>query len=335
MKILLAICIYFGLAIFGCGEERVIPFDELYVSVETNDWRKRPRDREGLHVKVSVSRGEEEQERVSIDVNCFEFPVGKRMLLEEELLAFDEAAEAGLRKEEFSKETMTKTFHGPEKTVFETRKEEENWVISVSRVGEEALFDVTEGQRLRKALAEAQAGKRWFEQLLIAQDLPEATPDTRPPQSTGYYVVSKLGEVKGRGIDYDISVSVLSLNREPQYSIMHQLRFRTDNGGGGSCSGAWVEGLLRKVSEALEAIKKRRNYSFKSGNKEHRYSVTANLETKEADVIFHPGEFFGDQKAKHGHFGEEQLAEIRALINSYEARKNWFQEHEEWFFTRA
>lgn len=199
----------------------------------------------------------------------------------------------------------------------------------MSRSGKNAVFSADEGDNLKMALHQVKLGQAWFKLLLNSEKLPKETPTAKPPLSNGYYLSSKIGEVAGRGIGYEVSVRRRRAGHS-QYNISHGLRFTTAHGSMGSSGGSWVSGLLAEITKALDAIKRGQEYRHKSD----RYSVKANLRTKEADVTLNLGAFFKDKTPKKGHFGVEQLNEIRTLIKSYDAKKNWFEEHEHWFYTK-
>ena len=104
-------------------------------------------------------------------------------------------------------------------------------------------------------------------------------------------------------------------------------------------SGTWVKELFQRISLALEAIEKGKDYSFDSDVEDDglkndsawvRYIVIANSVTKEADVEVIPR---GDP-VLNGHFGQEQFKAIQHLIKRCEKRKKWFEDHEDIFFSR-
>jgi len=333
MKILFTLLVVFLTVISGVCEESLIPVEEFYISVNTNDFMNRPHGRKGLSVSVGVLRGKEDPQGQTItDINCFEFPAGKRMFLKEDIKVFYEAADAAKMGKVYLKETDTQIFMGIEKTIFKSIHMDGEWVVMVSRLGKDAVFSANEGDSLKKALHQAKLGQAWFKLLLNSEKLPKETPTAKPPLSNGYYLSSEIGEVSGRGISYAVSVSARGRgrNRAPNYNITHELSYSGAHGKMGTSSGQWVSGLLAEITIALEAIKKGKAYSHKSQG----YSVKANLKTKEADVTWYLGVFFKGETPKKGHFGVEELNEIRTLIKSYDVKKKWFEEHEHWFYTK-
>lgn len=319
-------------------DDRLIPFDDYYISVETNDWMNRRDGMNSLNVTVKISRSAKVSiGSTSIEVNCLEFPAGKTMFLKEDLKLFFDAGAAAVKGEKYRKETLTSTLYGDEITVFETVDSNGGKMIRVNRAGKEALFALSEIVNVKEALVQAQVGKAWFDNLLIAEELPKKMPRAKPPVADSYFLISKLGEISGRGIGYRVSVFSNSVGKEQKYYLRHQLSFLNPSGGGmGSSGGQWVAGLLQEVSSALEAIEKGREYSFESGlEKGRKYTVVANLDTAEADVILFLGDFFKKGAVVKGHYGKEDLVAIEQLIKGHEARMKWFEKHENLFFTRS
>lgn len=313
----------------------MIPFDELYISVETNDWRNRKGEEARLSVAVSVSRSAEAPHgSTSVEVDCFEFESTRRMLPEADLKMFLAAGDAAQKGENFREAVMTKTFRGEKETTYEVVEVDGKKMIRVSRGEERAEFLPGEAAKVRVALVEARAGQAWFEKLLADHTMPVPNEQARPPRAEGYYVDSAIGTVSGKGIGYEVSVASHSRTEVPQYHIGHTLCLYSEEGElNGTLSGNWVAGLLQKVASALEAVNAGNAYNFTSGEDEgRRYSVTANLTTKKADVSLSPGNFFKGRNAEKGAFGQAQLADIRRLIDGCEDRIKWFQANEHLFF---
>lgn len=314
-------------------EERLIPMDQFFISVETNDWLRRPENRDGLSVSVSMARGAGEKAgTVKVEVDCYKFESAERGLSEEDRQMFVKVAEAAKRKEAFSRQILSPTLFAKKETLFESKEMGGEWVVTMSRGGNTGIFLADEGERLEKAMAQARAGEKWFKELLYARKRPEPTAVAHPPRSHFFMLSSTVGKVSGRGIDYEVTVSSFPTGEEP-YRVEHWLRFSQGKEGMGSSSGAWVEVVLRRVADALVAIGRGSKYSFESPAKEEDgFSVVANLETKEAEVTIVPGSFFPDRAKKTGHFGEAQLAGIRKLLDEAQPRIEWFRENEALFF---
>ena len=315
---------------------RLIPFDHFYVSVETNDWLNQSDEGPHLNVTIRVSRDAGDPNgSTSVEVNCYEFDADQRMLPEADLKAFLEAGDAAGNGKDFRKEVMTKTFRGERKTLYEVVSVDGKEVIRMSRGEKKVEFMPGEADRVRHALEQARSGEAWFKKLLSDEKIPSANPEAKPPQANGYYLSSSIGRISGRGIGYEISVFSHTFGRAPHYGIEHMLCLYSEDGElNGTLSGGWVARLLQKISIALDAVKAGRAYSFKSGEDEGQsYTVTANLDTKEADLVLHPDNFFNNRNAEKGHFGESQLAEIRKLIDGCDERIKWFKANEHLFFT--
>lgn len=316
----------------------LIPFDEFFVSVETNDWMNRRDEGTRLHVSVHVSRSAEEPNgSTSVEVNCFQFEAAQRMLPDEDLKAFLAAGDAAQGGKEFRDAVMTKTFRGEKETTYEVVEVDGKKMIRISRGEEQAEFLPVEAAKVRDALAQAKSGQAWFRKLLVDKTMPVPDEEASPPKAKVYYLSSSIGTVSGEGIGYEVSVASHSRTEAPQYSIQHTLCLYSGDGElNGTLGGDWVAGLLQKIALALEAVNSGSAYTFTSGEKEgRRYSVTANLATKEADVSLNPGEFFKNRNAEKGSFGQAQLADIRKLIDGCDERIKWFKGNERLFFNGA
>lgn len=314
----------------------LIPFDEFFVSVETNDWMNRRDEGTRLNVSVRVSRSADEPNgSTSVEVNCFKFEADQRMLSEADLKVFLAAGDAAQGGKEFREAVMTETFRGEKETTYEVVEADGKKMIRISRGEEKAELLPGEAAKVRIALAQARSGREWYRKLLADKTMPIPNEEARAPQANGYYLTSSIGTVSGKGIGYEVSVSSYSIGQTPRYDIGHTLcLYSADGRLNGTLGGAWVAGLLHKISSALDAVNAGRAYSFTSGEDDgRRYSVTANLKTREADVILVPGEFFKDRDPEKGSFGVAQLADIRKLIDGCGERIKWFQAHEHLFFT--
>lgn len=319
----------------GTSQERLIPYDEVFINVHTKPLIDRKHKGEKLNVSVRMSKGNEDgNDSASIDVNCNGFSHLQRMMPENDLETFFEIGEAALAGKDARKEVVTKTFGGELTSAYESVRAKEGRVIRITRGAESVDFPTEEAGRVRAALEEARIGQAWYEKILVATELPKATPDARPPRSGGYYLDSQVGLVSGRGISYEITVSANAMLGDQSYGISHGLIFYENGHMAGTMSGDWIKALLHKVTLALDAAKNGSNYSFKSGKDDGRsYEVKANLGTKEADLILTLGNFFGKRRPKEAHFGVAQLEEIRGLIDEYEVRKQWFANNEDLFFS--
>lgn len=331
-----ALCAISLAALFGSSafaDDRLIPFDDFYVSVETNDSLNRVGKLNSLDVTVQVSRAGSAED-ISIEVNCYEFSSTRRELFEEDVKAFLEACDAATKSQDYRKEISSQTQFGRDNTLYAVLTVNQQKRVFVTR-GETALFAPDEGAKLKHALAQARAGEAWFRKLLTEQKLPAKQPDAKPPQANNYYLTSKLGEVTGEGLSYEVALRNYRFNAVP-YQMEHSLRFVTLGGSEGSSGGDWVKGMVDQIALAWNAAAKKQAYSFKSPatRSVDKFTVTANLTTQQADVEFQPGSFFGKHSPIQGSFSKAQLAEIRQVMALSEARKKWFVEHEDWFFER-
>lgn len=234
--------VWIALALPCHAEECLIPMDQFFISVETNDWLRRPENRNGLNVSVTMTRGEGEKAGATkVEVDCYEFESAERGLSDEDQQVFAKAAEAATRKEAFSRQILSPTLFAKKETLFESKEVDGAWVVTMTRGGNTGTFIPEEGERLKNALVEARAGEKWFKELLYAKKAPEPTPVAHPPRSNFFMISSSIGKVGGRGVDYEVSVSSFPMGEE-RYHVEHWLRFSQGEEGMGTSSGKWVEG---------------------------------------------------------------------------------------------
>lgn len=331
----------FVFSVFAMGvaisDERIIPIDNIYISVETNSFLAARSNGGSISVSVRMSRHEEAPVgSTEIDVNCFEFPAGKRMFHKADIDALREASAACEKGEAFLKEIVTKTFLGDEKTTFEAVEKNGVFMVLVSRAGSEVMFLPEESKRVDEAIKEAEIAQKWYQKLLVAKEMPTESPDARPPKARGFYLDAKLGEVLGRGIGYEVSLKNMGYFSQPSYQVGHAINFYQNGEMFEMVSGDWLKVMLKNIAEAIEAASEGRDYSYKA-NKDGdsmigSYTVTANSATKEADVSYQSGKLSKKLKVREGHFGEKQLKEIRQYIEQGPVIQKWFEENESLFY---
>jgi len=314
----------------------LIPLGEFKVTVVTDNWMKPGGAGNGLNVSVRVSRDAKDRNgSTSVEVNCYDFKSDQRMFPEADLKVFLAAGDAAQEGKEFRETVMTKTFRGETETTYEVVDVDGKKMVRISRGEEKAELLPGEAAKVRTALEQARSGEAWFRKLLAEDTMPIPSEEAKPPQADGYYLQILIGTVPGKGIGYEVSVSSHSFGKPPHYTTDHTLcLYSADGTLSGTLSGGWVDGMLWKISSAIDAANTDRAYSFTSGEYEgRRYTVTANLKTKEADVILTPVVGFKNFKTEKGSFGLAQLTEIRKLIAGCDERIKWFQANEHLFFT--
>ena len=168
------------------------PPEKVFVSVHTKPFIDRKNRGEKLSVSVRMSKGSGDAVgSASIDVDCYSFSSGQRMMPETDLEAFYEIGKAAVDGKDARKEVVTKTFQGDMNTLYESADTTNGKMIRVTRGDETVDFSPEEAELVRAAVAEAEIGKAWFEKILVATEFPEASPDARPPRSGGYSLNSE------------------------------------------------------------------------------------------------------------------------------------------------
>ncbi len=311
------------------AETRLIPFDEFFLSVPLEDVTAAAG---GIQVSVRVSRGVQEPlGSTKVEVSCPVLAFPERSLDAEEVAVFLEACAAASRGEVFRQEVR----RGINKTVYESALMEGGWRVRMRRGGE-VLFAPQEAARLKASLAQAAAAEAWYRELLTAGTLPEKTAAAHPPKAAGFFLISKLGGVRAEGLEYEVTLRKFPFKGAQKYSVTHGLRYFALGGSQTSMSGAWVKRLLEQVALALQAVGRKEAFAYVSpqNGRDNKFTVTANLETQQADVTFDAGGYTGKHSPVQGSFGVKQLAEIRAIAAQGPAREKWFAEHESWFFEK-
>src|SRR5205809_511536 len=291
-----------------------IPFPEFYVSVQTNDFLNRPGKKTALSVSVQVGRFHDNpQGRIDIDVNCYEFDAGIRGFDDQDRRVFLQATSAAKEGKKFATTIVSPALTPRQiETRFESTQVNGAWLVRVIRGEQAAVFQPEEGERLAKALDEARAGEAWFQSLLRDPISPKPNQERHPPRSRGYYVDSKIGEVDGGDLTYQVALSCTSFRELPTYSTQHGISFRKNGERIGFMAGKWVESLLQQISQGLDSLDQNADYSFIPDDR--RYKVEANRQNGEVDVTIARGDFFTDRTPVIGHFGRAQLQQIGTLI---------------------
>ncbi len=305
------------------AEDRLIPFDELFIDVGINGASQK------LRVAVKVQRtAHEPLGSAAIEVSCPDFTSQNKTLEITEVADFLAACKAAANGEAYRKEVRT----GFDKTVYEVVKVSDGTRVSALR-GRQVMFDPEEGARLKETLAQAVVTAEWYRLLLREHSLPAKTAEAHPPKAASFYLSSRVGGVQCEGMGYEVLLTHLGRPTDLQYFVMHGLRHASLHGGMSISRGEWVKSLLAQVSLALQAAEKNTAFRFESAPSSaqgSKFTVTANLMTQRADVTFVPGRIFGKSSPEECSFGVAELTAIRELAEQGEARAKWFTEHEEW-----
>ena len=321
----------------GAAEERLIPFEDFLISVTVKDPAKRESPK--VEVTLQVERNAlKHKPGTAIEVTCPVLASANRTLEHEDVAALMGACAAAMSGQEYRQEVRPKT-------VYEVVTVSEGRRVRMRRDGE-VLFAPQEAGWLKEMLAQATAAEAWYKMLLTARTLPVKTAEARPPQATYYYLSSKVGEVRGKGLGYEAAFEHYKLHYKLKQSQGYGVRMGLYlDEPPPTAYGRWVQRLKGQVELALEAVRKQQAFAYESPPEQTagaggavitgKFSVTANLATQQAEVDIGPDlsmdliEFRGHVQ---GSFGVAQLAELRELDARVEAQAKWFTEHEAWFF---
>jgi len=314
------------------ADDRLIPFDDFHLSVDTN-WRAEKAGKgDALKVHVEVSRSAEDPVgSARTEVYCFGFDSDKREFSVSDLATLFESFNAASEGRIYQKEILSTTFFGQANTRFEVTAVGEKPVVRVSRGEAEVSFTLAEAERTREALAHAKAAEAWYRKLLTGTELPAITAEVHPPLAHRPYLTSTVGKVSGGGFAFEIRVSSWG-DDEENYQVDRRI---------GGENQEWsaedrVDHLIATISQAIDAGKAGEtfNHQFYSGSNGtgDKISVTVNPATGKADITFKFGEHWPPRLSiATGTFGEKELKAIRQLEAEAETRRKWFEEHKSLF----
>lgn len=319
------------LATLSTLAERIIPGENLSVTIYTHgDFRNHDEDFQ-MKVKLHAYRNPQAQPQVttSIETFCNGFTKPGTPLNPAELEALLAAGDAAEKRQEFQKTVVT----GDLQTRIEVVKINQSRKIFILRNNENVGIWQSEIRKVRQALLEAEAGEAWFKKILLAEKLPDPTPDARPPRANRHFLTLPIGSTTCRGFEHQVQIRNWD-SIGTTYKVEHSMSlFSADGFLQNISTGFWVADLLNEVSNALKSIDAGKKFEFISPpDALVRFSVTANLVTKEADVVLHPSHFTRNRIRK-GHYTNAHLKKINTLIKSCDARIKWHQAHEHLFFT--
>ena len=317
-------------ATIGKCDDRLIPFDDFFISMETNGARNHNRGFSSLYVMLFVERSKSiPKGRISSEILCLQFENNKQRFTARDIEVLTMGCLAAGRGEEFMQLSID-TGYGH--TVFETVKRGDLWVVQVNRGDKVVFFNHTEGEKVRKALREVDIGEAWYEKLLTDKKMPQPEQDLRAPMVASLRFKSPVGLVEGRGLVIEHSLSVNIDRGEARYGVSRKLRLRHNANGFTSSNGRGVERFLENIAKVLESSKKGEALEIDSSKGGLKYTVKTNLVKKGADVVL-LDRFLIKNRPRTVHFDQEDLIEIKKINTAYEARKQWFKKHEAWFFT--
>lgn len=313
------------------AEERLIPFDEFYLSVPVTG----KLNFDGLRVAVQMRRGVNEPVgRTGIEVVRSFISAPDHTLTAEELAALTEALNAALKEQPYRREVP----RGKYQSVFETVKMNDHTGVRMHR--QEAGLTLVEPEvtlKLKLALEQAAVTEAWLKKLLTERTLPVPTAAAHPPKAPAPFLKSEVGTVSGEGLTYEVTLSNLNSPTVPEFRVHHGLSFSSPRELSISGFGEWVRRMMEGVALALDAVGRKEAFTCEAlpdGLQGHRgkYTVTANLAAQKADVVVDVRVDYGDEEPLlPGSFAVSQLAAIRKLTAQGDAWQKWLTEHAGWF----
>lgn len=314
------------------ADDRLIPFDDFYISVDTN-WRAaKGGEGEALQLNVQLSRhGKGTTGEAEVEISCSAFSSEARQFSAMDLETFLEACVAAKKGEYFRKEILSPTLFGTTMTRFRTDPVGNKHVVRVLRGKVEVYFTTEEGDNTREAVALAEAGRLWYQLLLRAKGKlpPQMTPEAHPPMGEGLTLMSTVGSVSVGDFAFEVGIDSWAFKKSG-YRVTHALDF-----GNWWTQGAWVEGLPGTFAKALEAGKEGRPFKLETSSGkpgETAVYVLTHPVSGKAEVMVIRDDNSDYRSPAFGTLGEEELAEIRRLEAEAEERAKWFEDHESLFF---
>lgn len=316
------------------AEERLIPFDEFYLSVPVTGKLKF----DGLRVVVQVRRGANEPVgRTGIEVVRHVTSIPDRTLTAEELAALMEALNAALKAQPYRREVP----RGIYKSVFETVKVNDQTRVRMHRPeqGRAVLFEPEVTIKLKLALEQALVTETWLKKLLTERTLPVKTAAAHPPKAPAGFLRSEAGKVSGEVLTYEVALRNLNSPQVPEFRVEQGLSFSIPRELSISGYGEWVKRMMEHVALALDAVGRKEAYTFEDepdGPEGHsgKYTVTANLAAQKADVVIDMSKYLENEPLIRGSFAMAQLDAIRKLAAQGDAWEKWLTEHAGWFLEK-
>ena len=330
MKTILTILTLCMFATIGKCDDRLIPFDDFFISMETNGARNHNRGFSSLYVMLFVERSKSiPKGRITSEVLCFQFENNKQNFTAKDIELLMEACVAAKRGEEFMQLSIDAENGN---TVFESIKRGHLWLVQVNRGDKVVFFDSAEGAKVKKAIREVDIGEAWFERLLTIKKVWPPGLDMRPPIVASLSFGSPAGIVEGRGLIIEHSLLANFERGKTRYRVSRKLKLRHNATRSTSSNGGRVERFLEDIEKVLESSKKGEALEIDSLKDRLKYTIKTNLFKKEADVVILDS-VLRKKRSLTAHFDQEDLIEIKKINKAYEAKKQWFEKHEALFLT--
>ncbi|GAA5496005.1 hypothetical protein Rhal01_02186 [Rubritalea halochordaticola] len=209
------------------------------------------------------------------------------------------------------------------------------WLIMVQDEGKIGMFGAREAGRLRSALKEVCAGKRWYEGLLETGKVPQKTKEVHPPRGTGLLVHDTVGRVKTEG---GMEVEVCVLGRDSRYgqdSYERSVSLHFGKDQGVDYSASLLESEAACLEDALKALKQGEDYHW---GREVRSDNVLELvvDTDARCLRVKAGMAKGRSgTVRKGVLTLAQLEQVMKFRDKAKQRAEWYEVHEDLFFEKG
>lgn len=212
-------------------------------------------------------------------------------------------------------------------TTYEARETDGEWKVLMTRDHWAGEFAAAEGERLGGLLDECVSAIAWYEKLFTATELPEPSPDARPPVMVDdMTMTASFGEVSLGDFGYRSDFSYGSTERLPA-NTHHHLAVHYIHQSPQQFEGQWVRSLMAKASEASEAAQKLESYNFRARNREMTYEITAMPDKRMAEVRLHSDYGRDSFLTRVSKLSPSKAREVAEVLDRAEQFERWFAKH--------
>lgn len=311
-------------------EGKAIPFEDIVLTVRVGRLFGVMKKEPDLDFTVWAQRDSAKPLGSAwISSRCSGFKNELDTMTEEDLAAFLEVGKAAKEGREMRIEVNSQTAEGKPDTVYKVIFEDGKRVMRVFRDKESLDFPLNSIARVSEEAAEAKAARAWFEKLFTADEIPEVTPDARPPRSDRCSIRAGAENIWCKGFTY-MNGAAANWSPNSQHLTMPRLMVQRKGGiAGHLVGGEWMEALFKDIALATDAAADGKVIVLRGkGDNLIEYWVRSNIGTKEAEITLTSPAF-----ATGGSIGKTELAEIQRVKSETEARLEWIKKNETLFFT--
>lgn len=349
-----------------CPGENMLPFKELRFSVGLGDgWdRKQPGEKKSFGAFVDVSNSTRNGE-ISCRTKIMHFGLPEaKQLTERDIKTLFEMSEAASKQKALRRGIVNPWagFRTDEEgrrrkhvvTNYESalkRGTKDEWIVTIGQNRTTHEVNETELKKLKELLKQTEAAEAWYHKLLSSGQVPEVTPDARPPAGS---IVSFHGLVDKASFDDLAYVTLLQMFTDGKTSLVHNIHLapnREDPDHKTSnrirplpndyffetrllCHGDWVRGMMTNVKHAGTQAQAMKSFSHIGREGIVRYEVTADPNDRTARLRIHPAFGAADLSHYDAAFDLEEARRVNAMTLKADQAEEWFKNNQGVFVTK-